>query len=236
MAQNKLDIVNLALRELGHTPVEAFDESDEAETADGLYELARDEMLFGNRWSWLERRVQLTESALFSSPAEPPTETDADRIAERPRDEWTGESEARRTRRGSYSNEFNSPVSAIIQAIYATRSSPTPDTFSWKRQGGFIYASREELYADVTGLSAEPTFHRLFVNALVLTVAARLAIPLTEDPEIAQDLERKARMALRTAKRVDAQSQPASRITSFPYVRARVGGDRVRYGVGSYPL
>ena len=239
MAQNKLDIVNLALRELGHTPIEAFDESDDAETADGLYDLARDEMLLGNRWSWLERRIRFLPTALFSPPGEPATYNPNDTASpndENDRNTWTGESDARVTRRAEFRNEFRIPLSAIVQAVYPTVSTPTPDTFSWKRQGEFIYASRDDLFADVTQLSAEPTFHRLFVNALVLTVAARLAIPLTEDPEIAQDLERKARMALRTAKRVDAQSQPASRITSFPYVRARVGGDRVRYGVGSYPL
>ena len=234
MAQTKLDILNLALHDIGETPIESIDESDVAETASGLYDLVRDDMLLGNRWSWTRRRIQLNPTALSSPPGEPPTQTEADRLAGLPRDEWTGESDARSIRRGEYRNEYVIPLTSVIQALYATRTAPVPDTFNWRRQGEFIHTDHNEPYADVTQLSAEPVFHRLFVNALVLATAARIAIPLTEDAEIAADLERKAALALRTAKRVDAQSQPVGRITSFPYVRARVGGYRMRYGIGGY--
>ena len=235
MAQTKLDIVNLALRELGESTIESFDESDVAELADGHYDLVRDSMLLGNRWSWLERHVELARTPPNAPPGEPATETDEDRAAMRPPNEWTGESEARRRRRAQFREEFLIPLTTIVQAVYPTINAPTPITFGWKRQGEFIHVSHDRIWADVTQLSSEPTFHRLFVNALVLAVGARLAIPVTEDAEISRDLERKAAMALRKAKIVDAQSQPVARITSFPYVRARVGGDRVRYGIGSYP-
>ena len=224
MAQTKIDIVNLALHELGFTPIESFDESDYAETANGLYDLVRDSMLLGNPWSWLTARIRLEQTAKASPPGEPPT-ADGD----------PAESAQRATRRGSYREEYRIPLTAVVQAIYAGETQSAPDTFAWERRGEFIYTNHLAVWADVRQLSAEPTFHRLFVNALELAVAARLAIPLTEDAEISADLERKARLALREAKRVDAQSQPVKRITAFPYVRARLGGDRVRYGIGSYP-
>ena len=223
MAQTKIDIVNLALRELGENAIESFDESDVSELADGHYDLVRDFMLLENPWNWLQRRVELVRTDLASPPGEPPQSS------------TEPESAARALRRGSFSTEFRIPLTSIVQAVYPTQTEATPDSFNWRRQGEFVYASRDRLFADVTTLSSEPTFQRLFVNALVLAVGARLAIPITEDAEIAADLERKAARALRAAKRVDAQSQPVQRITSFPYVRARVGGDRVRYGVGSYP-
>ena len=224
MAQTKLDIVNLALRELGESAIESFDESDVAELADGHYDLVRDSMLMANRWSWLEERVALQRTALAAPPGEPPEP------------ELDGESGQRRDRRGDWRHEYQTPgLTAIVQALYATRDDKQPDTFNWERRGEFIYTDHDAPYARIQVLTSETTFQRLFVNALVLAVGARLAIPITEDAEIATDLERKATRALRDAKRVDAQSQPVQRIQTFPYVRARVGGDRVRYGLGGWP-
>ena len=236
MAQTKIEIANDALLEIGFNTIEAFDESDDAIIVDRLYDLERDAMLLGNRWSWLRRRVELSPTALASPPGEPFTETSEDRAAMRPREQWTGESEQRRIRRGQDRNEFRIPsITSIVQAVFPDNTRGTPDVFGWRRSGEFVYASRDRLWADVIELSSEPTFHRLFVNALVLSVAARIAPALTEDPEISSEKRRLADLATRKAQLVDAQSQPAKRITSFPYVRARVGGDRVRYGIGSYP-
>lgn len=232
MAQSKLEIVNLAMRELGFNAIEAFDESDAAETADGLYDLTRDSMLLSNRWSWLERRGQLEQTPLASPPGEPATfDSGNPANVESDPDTWTGESEARLVRRGDFDFEYRTPsLTSVISAVYEQRGASAPNPQDWAKRGEFIFSDSPELFATWQELTTETTFHRLFVNALVLAVAARLAIPLTEDAEIAQDLERKARMALRDAKRVDAQSQPAARLRTFSYIDARVGGYRARYG------
>lgn len=235
MAQRKIDIVNLALRELGHTPIESFDENDDAETADGLYDLERDSLLLSNRWSWLERRDRLTQTPLASPPGEPFT-YDSGNPANDPDvpSTWTGESAARAVRRQPYLYEYRTPsLTAVVSAIYRSERADTPDAAQWTRRGELIFSDSPQLFAVYQELSSEPTFHRLFVNALELAVAARLAIPLTEDAEIEARLSARATRALRDAKRVDAQSQPVKRISTFPYVRARVGGDRLRYGYGT---
>ena len=199
----RLDIINRALAELGEELIPAELTALTLPNAETNHQIAwtmypgiRDAMLDAYPWSWQLKRRRLERTDMLRHDAEPQP--------------W----------------KFNIPNPDIgtIRAVFQRQDDQYPQTTGWTLRERFLFAMFPELWADVLLNVSEEAFPALFVNALVLELAKRYSIPITEDEAFARLYDGQAEMALKAALRVDAQSRPAEGITDFSYVNARVQG------------
>ena len=228
-----LDIANAALSQLGEEGIEFFDDerpgpdpadpntptSDVLAALDPLednqravltiYPQVKEELLAEHPWTWLQKRSALEATEDHDRDL---LLDEAAKLAYPFRYRWHNPAYLTGSIRGVYRGSFE-----------------RLDTHAWVPQGGVLFTDyTPALIIWQDSAVAETAFPRLFVNALVLKLAARLAIPITYDVETARVKTEEARLALMNAKRVDSQSHLSDAIEDFPFVEAR------HEGVGGY--
>ena len=241
-------IANAALSELGEDPIEFaqdaegridpatfdafgqrigpdadFDPTDlVVRTVSDIYPQVRDELLNAHPWTWLKTRSLLEEAPLTVSeggaPAPSVVETpeqfdDRMALAESTRMAWPFDIRWHKPR----------PLIGNIRELHVG-TPPRLITVGWDLVGRYVYTDERPVIAVYQGDTGEPAYPALFVNALTLKLAARLAWPLTQDNESQGRFDRMAMAALENAQRVDSQSHPVSGFKRFPAVSARYGG------------
>ena len=218
-----LEIANAALSQLGEEGIEALrDEQATAFATDDtaqilasldpyednqravltIYPQVKEELLAEHPWTWLQKRQALEATDDHDRDLLP---NEADRLAYPFRYRWHNPAYLTGSIRGVYRGSFE-----------------RLDTHCWVPQGGVLFTDyTPALIIWQDSSIAETAFPRLFVNALVLKLAARLAIPITYDENTARLKTEEARLALMNAKRVDSQSHLSEAIDEFPFVEAR---------------
>ena len=174
-----------------------------------IYPQVKEELLTEHPWTWLQKRQALQATDDHDRDL---LLDEADKLAYPFRYRWHNPAYLTGGIRGVYRGSFD-----------------RLDTHCWLPQGGVLFTDFTPaliLWQDSS--LAETAFPRLFVNALVLKLAARLAMPITYDQETARLKTEEARLALLNAKRVDSQSHLSEAIDEFPFVDAR------HDGVGGY--
>lgn len=210
----RLSIANAAYAELDEEPLEFAsqqdadrfttgavleDEDDQQRKISAIYPQIRSTLLNAYPWSWLTTQARLEAVPLA-----------------------TGEQAAF----WPFQHRYRSPLPRIgsIRALFSRPRHDSVMVNGWAVQGRFIYANFSPAWAEYQTDLDEEQWPDLFVNAAILALAARLAPGIKEDVPTTRDFERKAELALSTAKRVDAQSQPAPEVVHFEWLAERVSG------------
>ena len=200
---SRLEIVNLALAELGEEAIASYPEPGEqivdenAGYVVAVYPPARNRILAANNWSWAQTRAQLTA-------------TGRERQASWP-----------------FEHEWNQPDAVgAVRALYDRNDAMAePMQTDWIAQGPYIYTDFNPVWADYQRLDLdEEVFPPLVVDALQSELCARLALPIKEDIDSERVYRQQAREALKEAVRVDAQAVPVLHLTGFGYIEAHFGG------------
>jgi len=113
-----------------------------------------------------------------------------------------------------YSHEFQLPADTLqLWAVY-------PNT-DYQLIGKRIQANVTELDADLTMRPSEGDFPPWFTRALYLELAASIAMPVTQNENLAARLEMAARDAWASAMNIDAQQDPVQAIQESPFTDVR---------------
>ena len=204
------DVLLVSAAELGDEPGLSSHFDDDAATVAGVYPGVKAGVLAAHPWSWMQRR-----EALAGAPA-----ADGEDAAAWP-----------------YPYRFQQPAAVGgIQALYETNREPAlPVAAGWMAQGVYVFAPVVRVWADFQAADiAETAIPPLPTHALKVVLASALALPLTEDVDKARFWSQQADMAMRDAKRVDGQSQPAQAIEGFSYLEAHYGGWGYGQDMGRY--
>ena len=218
----RLSIANDALVELGQFPLEfatpedaaVFGEAgiiDEEDTNQqrikSIYPQVRNTMLNAHPWSWL-------------------TERHTPQASPKPASDMSPE---------QFRYALTYPWVSSVRAVFERGQPGTARPDGWEIRGGYLYSFFPiETIADQRQ-TAEEAWPQLFVTAVVLALAARLAMPILYDQDVARWYRQQAELALNDALRVDAQSTPALSIPVHTWLEARWNGvyggraDRRRY-------
>ena len=238
----KLDLLNRALSELGERILQEGEltitdrSRRRARIAVSAYEGVRQSLLNAHAWSWLEQRKQLAEAPramVREGPAPPEGQPDTRPLVPDTLDNGQPRYEREIYNTREFRHAFLLPDGKEpMRALYTSNADgahPRPDL--WRREATFISADYPVVWGAFQLVSqAESRFPPLVEDAMVLRLAQRMAPAFTEDPDTVSMFKRLADEALRDARRVDAQGQPAPRLTSFSYLEARLGGRR-GYGI-----
>ena len=228
----RLDVINSALAELAQEPIEADpldpvfaaggEDADELpvlledETVLAVYRIypqVRADMLNAHPWTWLEEQRQLAAAAEHDRD-EPGADgfalTDAERATFPYRYRWLKPH----------------PEIGVIRAVYQGDSSRSgrPQVDGWRPEGDWVYTDFTPVTLVYQSVKAEEGWPQMFVNAMVLALAARLALPITYDIDTKRTVAADAARALANAQRVDSQSHPPEVITDFGFVQAHLTG------------
>ena len=245
--------MNSALAELAQEPIEADpldasfaaggeDEDElpvllEDETVLAVYRIypqVRADMLNAHPWTWLEEQRQLAaagdpERRTLAAARSPGQEPIAGPGHDRDATDEDGFvlSDAERARFPyRYRWLKPHPEIGVIRAVYQGDSSRSgrPQVDGWRPEGRFVYTDFTPVTLVYQSVVAEETWPQMFVNAMVLALAARLALPITYDLDTKRTVSADAARALSNAQRVDSQSHPPEVITDFGFVQAHLTG------------
>ena len=214
---DRLGIMNAALLELGEDPLEeaapitgALDDAgDDIQARVGaIYPQVRDKMLYAHPWSWLSRRQQLIEvpagqgENVFSWPFK-------------------------------YRYAVPDPDVRVIRAVWdrSDQIDHPARVDGWRSDGPYIYADFRPAWIESLSNVDEAAWPRVFANAIIVALAARLSMSIKEDLPTTRYYEQLAERALSDAQRVDAQGHPAVEIQRFEWVDERISGGRFHHGV-----
>lgn len=227
------ELINRALQELGERRVQNLSEIDidgrpttrRARIAASAYEGVKQSLLNAHAWSWLERRVRLSQ---------PPRALQLDRDGNPIPNRYASLPGGQPRYAGNKYNQREFRYAFVledqkggIRALYTDNAAGShPRTDRWAVRDGFLSADYPEVVVAYQEEKAEAVFPPLVENAMVLRLCQRMAPAFTEDPEAVRMFKGMADDALRDARRVDAQGQPPPRLTSFSYLEARIGGRR----------
>ena len=101
------------------------------------------------------------------------------------------------------------PEIGVIRALYQSGGGRVrPQVEGWRPEGEHVYTDFTPATIVYQSIRDEAVWPQLFVNAVVLALAGRLALPITYDIDTARMVEQRADRALANAKRVDSQSHP----------------------------
>jgi hypothetical protein len=156
MADSKEDIASQALSRLGEGAISSFDEdTDTAEKVRQLYEPTILGLLGRYNWRWAQQRAVLSEDG-----------------AAVPLNEWRYGylmPTLRLTRVGAPLRVFNSTV---LRA---------PEVFDWELEGKHIFTNYETLVIEYVARKPESVWPGYFEEMIAEALAARLALPITEN-------------------------------------------------------
>lgn len=187
------------------TPEES---DDRAVAGHVMYQTARDELLYGTRWTWAteRRRLALVYDAEAANTAE-----DEQRYG---------------VYAGGYTHvfEYPSPEIGNLVAVYRSGAEEEPPVArDWTRRSGYLYARFPEAWAEYVWDVGPAAYPALFTAALVRELCSQLSFYEFQDPAIQDSHRRASQQILLEAKRVDAQSVPAQGFQSFRLLEARAG-------------
>ena len=236
---DRLSIINSALAELSQEPIEAdpfdavFAEGGaeagelptllEDETVLAVYRIypqVKADLLNAHPWTWLEEQRQLTAAG---EPAEGGVGHDRDA----PGPNGYALSDPERARFPfRYRWLKPHPEIGVIRAVYHGDTSRTgrPQVEGWRPEGAFVYTDFSPVTLVYQRVVSEEVWPQMFVNAMVLALAARLALPITYDIDTKRAIAQDAAAALSNAQRVDSQSHPPELISDFSFVQAHLTG------------
>jgi hypothetical protein len=216
MADSREDVASQALARLGEGAISSFDEdTDAAEKVAQLYEptvLAQ----FGRYpWRWAQQREVLSKDG-----------------AAVPLNEWRYAylmPTLRLTRVGAPLRVFNSTV---LRA---------PEVFDWELEGKHIFTNYETLVIEYVARKPESVWPGYFEEMIVEALAARLALPITENASkeelhsvkaFGNASEKMEGGLFGAAMRADARYMPTPSLldASDPVTEARFGGSRGNSG------
>jgi len=200
---SQIDIVNLALLELGEATIASLTEGTSAAiTMNAIYTIVRQELLRKHRWSFSRRQANL--AALAAEPI------------------WNY----------SHQIQLPSDCLQLI-GIKGYTSDPSytqlgvPDAYpTYQIYGRTIYINDAgPIYIDYVGDITDTTlFDSAFVTAFAMALATRAAQRITQSNSIAQVAEGKYMQAIRDAVRANAIEIPPVAIQATSYTLTRSGG------------
>ena len=222
---SRLQIINSALSDVGGRPLQS-DPIDVVGVSGGtstqlnrlgntvalLYPQVREASLAEHPWSWLMETASLVG---IPNPRRPESAPQGEPLPAA--NEWPGEPYRFRWRHPS-------PTLGAVRAMFDRLNSDTPRVGDWKVEGRTVFTTFTPAVARFPREVSEPVWPQLFVNAVILRLAERLAVPVAFDMELQSRFRVMADAAFTSAKKVDTQSQPNEQITSFGFVDAHLGG------------
>lgn len=110
-----------------------------------------------------------------------------------------------------------------IHAIYEGSQQVMFDRFGDKIVTMTPPNSPDEIWAEITSPVSPDLWAGYFRQAFIFSLAARLAIPVTQSEQLAMYYTQEAETAMARAKSRDAQGRSPSRIDTKAFVRARRG-------------
>jgi hypothetical protein len=111
--------------------------------------------------------------------------------------------------------QYTLPADNLLDGILA--GYPSGDTgakpvVDFVIQNGLLLSNRTEMWCEYRKSVGEEDFPAYFSKALVLMLAADMALVLTDSPQVQGRLDRKAELAFRSARSIDAQSAPPNNV------------------------
>ena len=212
---DRLTIANAALLELGQRHLEFASPEDAARFGDAgvvdpedvgqqriaaIYPQVRNTLMNAHPWSFLQETHR---------PQSAP---------------WPEDTENEFAEEYKYRYRITYPWVGSIRAVFRKNQPNTPETEGWRIEGGYLISRFEVTLIREQRQVAEQAWPQLFVTAVTLALAARLAMPILYDQEVERSFMRKAEIALNDAMRVDAQSQPPNVVPRFGWLEARFNG------------
>ena len=194
---NSIDICNLALASLGNTRMisSVGDQSTEAALCGRFYDMVRKSLLKLYGWGFATVMADLT-------------------ITEETNDKYT------------YVYEY--PEDCLrVMSVYAPGDTTSADYVTYTVDGDIqkvrriatdVEDARISYIYDVQDCDTMPAE---FIDALALSLASRLALPLASDGRLAQAVGQQAALAVDTAKRMCAVEQKRPMVTENKYSQAR---------------
>lgn len=194
---SEIDICNLALGRLG---AERITNLDNAQTPNEqlcqlFYPVARDMMLESRDWSFLMKRTALTTP----NPVPP---------------EW------------GYGQSFSLP-SDVYRVIDCRRDTfdGQPSSFEWRKELNEILCDTDIVYIRYISRDvAAASYSTLFVMAVSTMLASLMAIQITENRGLKQDLSIEAQQWLSEAAALDGMQGKHEQINANQLVNARFNG------------
>ena len=194
---NSIDIMNLALASLGNTRTinSVGDQSTEATWCGRFYDMVRQSLLKIYAWGFATVTADLTVT----------TET---------HDKYT------------YVYEYPEDCLRVLM-VHETGDTTAADYVTYSVDGDIqkvrriatdIEDARITYIYDVQDCDTMPAE---FIDALALSLASRLALPLASDGKLAQAISQQAALAIDTAKRMCALEQKTPPVTENKYMQAR---------------
>ena len=102
-----------------------------------------------------------------------------------------------------YTYQYIIPTN-VIRILRAILNTGYDLEYPWERMGGFIFASEQNVCADmIVRVDDTTSFSPLFIKAFAARMAADMAIPLTENRNLANDMEAKYQGFVREAAYTD---------------------------------
>jgi len=126
-----------------------------------------------------------------------------------------------------YARLYRLPGGALnVHVVYEGDSKTIFDVFGRDVAIRSIWAGYEPITAQITEMVPPDRWAGYFRRAFTLQLAAALAMPITQDAQLAQILDMRAERAMAYAKSRDAQGRSPSRIDTKGFLRARRGARR----------
>lgn len=156
MASSKEDIASQALARLGEPAISAFTENTEtAEKVNQLYEPVILNLLSRYQWQWASARVALAIDG-----------------AKAPANEWTN---------GFLMPTPRSDIVGNPYRVYNSTALRAPEFFDYEIEGRYILTNADVIVIEYTQRKAESQWPGYFETLAVETLAAQLALPVTEN-------------------------------------------------------
>lgn len=194
---SKLEIINLALLEIGDTKLENINETGAgAISARSFYDLVVNS-IFSSEYTWrfADKKANLARSA--TPPLDSPESNET---------------------LGNYGFRYAYQLPADYLKVWKVNGG-RHDRF--EIVGDKIFTDQRELVLDYTRRTPESTWPPYFQSAVVYALAARIAMPVTENSNLRQQLEQLAEIEIKKARTTDARNRPNKVNRYSAFINAR---------------
>ena len=197
MSRSEVDICNMALREISVEPIASLTESSQpARDCNLFYEAARDDTLRAFYWNFAQKRLTLTAH-------EVPDEFD------------------------DYLYAYDYPGDCIkIKSLRAPGGSDEEifEIFTTSLDERIILTNVEEAILEYTARVTNPArYDETFVEALVLKLAEKLAVPLRQNPGLKSVMFQQFSLKILEADKNNRQERKKPQKDNFAWFKARQG-------------
>jgi hypothetical protein len=196
------DIVNVALRALGGSRITSLtDGSNNANAANDVYELVRDQVLRSHNWNFATMRVQLAE------------------VADEPAFGYDHQY--------ALPSDWIRTISVHDNDAGLGGIDYKEETYEGQR---VILANSDAVYLRYIGRVTDPNLYPAdFIIALAVQIAMRLAPAIPNSVSAKEDLENEVKGLVLGAKSVDAMNQTPEKRPAGSWVGARFGWPSTRW-------